>query len=289
VLTVTRTGSTSAALTVNLSLTGTAASGVDYQPVSTSVVIPSGATSATLEIQAIEDAAATGNKTVVATVASSSAYITDSNSATITIVDNDTVPVFTMNDLIVTSVSASPTSPVAGDRVRFTATVRNQGSVPTPANMTLALGFYADGARVSWKLQPSLAAGETATLTADAGANGGDWVAVAGTNTVLAHIDDSSQLGIPKTNNSMAMTLVVSPSNPSKRGPKIKLQRETNGSITVNWDSEPGGVYQVYYKSTIVDWQPIGGEVPATGTSTSFTDIPPTNSTMRLYKVAQVR
>src|SRR5258706_818199 len=46
--TITRSGNTSAALTVNYSLGGTATNGSDYNSLATSLTIPSGAASATL-------------------------------------------------------------------------------------------------------------------------------------------------------------------------------------------------------------------------------------------------
>ena len=85
VFTFTRTGSTTSALSVVYSLAGTATSGVDYQlpqaiPATgeivaiPSVIIPAGATSATLTIMPNSMTNITDSKTVIANVASSSSY-----------------------------------------------------------------------------------------------------------------------------------------------------------------------------------------------------------------------
>ncbi|MEJ1962623.1 MAG: Calx-beta domain-containing protein [Gammaproteobacteria bacterium] len=66
--TVTRTGTTAAALTVNLVLSGTATNGVDYQTIANTVVIPAGAASATVTVTPIDDAVVEPAETVVATI-----------------------------------------------------------------------------------------------------------------------------------------------------------------------------------------------------------------------------
>src|SRR6185503_14192376 len=53
--TVSRTGSTASALTVNYSLSGTAINGVDYQQLSGSVTIPAGADSAPVVVRPVDD------------------------------------------------------------------------------------------------------------------------------------------------------------------------------------------------------------------------------------------
>lgn len=88
--TLTRTGSTSTALTINYTLSGTATNGVDYTQTGNSLVIPVGQTSVTLPITVIDDAAIEGNETVVLTLNSSNNYILGSGTTgTVTIVDND--------------------------------------------------------------------------------------------------------------------------------------------------------------------------------------------------------
>jgi subtilisin family serine protease len=92
--TVSRTGSTAAALTVNYSVSGTATAGSDYQALAGSVVIPSGQSSATITVTPIDDAVAgEPDETVIGTVSPNAAYAVGApSSATVTITDNDPMP-----------------------------------------------------------------------------------------------------------------------------------------------------------------------------------------------------
>ena len=93
IFTVSRTGSTAAALTVNYTVGGTATNGTDYTTIPTSVVIPAGSASATITVTPIDDTASEGNETVVVTLSSSASYTVGSPSAaTVTIADNDVAP-----------------------------------------------------------------------------------------------------------------------------------------------------------------------------------------------------
>ncbi|PYK99615.1 MAG: hypothetical protein DME19_08005 [Verrucomicrobia bacterium] len=88
--TLTRTGDTSSALTVNYTLGGTAVNGTDYQQLGTSVTVPAGASSATVTVTPIDDSEPEGDETVVLTISGNAAYTVGSpGSATITIADND--------------------------------------------------------------------------------------------------------------------------------------------------------------------------------------------------------
>ncbi|MBV9463346.1 MAG: hypothetical protein JO317_03870 [Verrucomicrobiae bacterium] len=90
--TFTRTGSTSAPLSVHYSVGGSATNGVDYQTCSGWCTIPSGASSATVTIIPIADSIVENNESVVFTLASNSAYqIGSANSATVTIADAGSV------------------------------------------------------------------------------------------------------------------------------------------------------------------------------------------------------
>ncbi|MCX6857023.1 MAG: alpha/beta hydrolase fold domain-containing protein, partial [Verrucomicrobia bacterium] len=88
--TVTRTGATTAALTVNFAVTGTATSGSDYTALGTSVSIPVGQTSATLTVTPIDDTISESAETVIVTLSSNAAYTLGSPStATVNLADND--------------------------------------------------------------------------------------------------------------------------------------------------------------------------------------------------------
>jgi hypothetical protein len=96
--TITRTGSTSNALTVNYTVAGTATKGTDYSNLTGSLTIPAGSTTATLPVNVIDDSAVEGSETSVVSLSSSSAYTLGStSSATVTITDNDAGDWFTQN------------------------------------------------------------------------------------------------------------------------------------------------------------------------------------------------
>jgi hypothetical protein len=89
VFTLTRTGSTASSLTLNYTLGGTAANGTDYNTLPVSVAIPAAAASATLTVTPKPSTSYVGAKTLVLTLASTTAYSVGSpNNATITIAGN---------------------------------------------------------------------------------------------------------------------------------------------------------------------------------------------------------
>jgi hypothetical protein len=95
--TVTRTGLTAAPLTVNYAVGGTATPGGDYVALPGSLVIPAGVSSATITVTPINDSAGEGSETVVLTISAAAAYnLAVSNSATVTITSEDTVPTVTV-------------------------------------------------------------------------------------------------------------------------------------------------------------------------------------------------
>ena len=90
--TVSRTGPTTAALTVSLARSGTATSGTDYSAIATplSLVIPAGSASATVTVTPIQDASIEGPETVIETVSADPNYTVGAPaSATVTIADDD--------------------------------------------------------------------------------------------------------------------------------------------------------------------------------------------------------
>lgn len=89
-ITVSRTGATTSPLTVLYTVGGTATGGVNYTALTGTVIIAAGAASATITVQPLEESLWQGPTTVVLTLAGSSQYtIGSSNSATVTIADND--------------------------------------------------------------------------------------------------------------------------------------------------------------------------------------------------------
>ncbi len=116
-------------------------------------------------------------------------------------------------DLVVTSVGWTPANPTVGTGVTFRATVRNQGTIATPAGTILGVSFKVDGKQVSWSdtHTSSLAASDSVTLTANSGPSGSlTWTATEGAHTVEAHVDDINRIAErDDTNNKLTASLPV--------------------------------------------------------------------------------
>jgi len=92
-LTVSRTGSSAAALAVYYALGGTAANGSDFDRLRGTVVIQPGQTTGAITVRPIDDTASESNETVTASLTSNSAYARGATtSGTVTIADNDNAP-----------------------------------------------------------------------------------------------------------------------------------------------------------------------------------------------------
>jgi hypothetical protein len=88
--TISRTGPTDLALTVNYTIGGTATAGSDYvNNLSTQVTIQAGQTSATRVVTPVDDTVVEGNETVVLTLAAGEYQIGAQGTATVTITSNE--------------------------------------------------------------------------------------------------------------------------------------------------------------------------------------------------------
>jgi len=127
--TVSRTGATTLALTVNFTVGGTATSGSDYTGIGASATIPAGAAIVLITVTPINDSIDENDETVVVTLAANAAYtLGNPSSATVTIQDDDTA-----------GVTVTPTSGLvtteAGGMATFTIKLNSQ---PT-ANVIIGL------------------------------------------------------------------------------------------------------------------------------------------------------
>ncbi|MDB6070699.1 MAG: outer rane adhesin like protein, partial [Verrucomicrobiales bacterium] len=126
-LTFTRTGPTTAPLTVNFTKTGTASAATDYTGLTTSAIIPAGQASVTLTVSATQDTLSEGSETIIVTLGAGSYVAGIPASVTLTISDDD------RNE--VTIASTLPNANEGGAGGQFTLT--RSGS--TAATLTVAL------------------------------------------------------------------------------------------------------------------------------------------------------
>src|SRR3990170_7323689 len=113
--TVTRTGATASALTVNYAISGTATNGTDYSTVSASVTIAAGSATATITVTPLADALTEGAETVNLALSANAAYTVGSpRSATVNIFDNSPPPALPMVTIAANSPDASEVGPTNG-------------------------------------------------------------------------------------------------------------------------------------------------------------------------------
>ncbi|WP_218080022.1 CARDB domain-containing protein [Anthocerotibacter panamensis] len=130
-----------------------------------------------------------------------------------TLTVSNTPPPSGKPDLVVTSTGYQAASLTPGSPVTFTAVVKNQGTIATPAGTIIGVAFRdrstANGALLTYSdtNTASLAPGASVTLTANF-----PWSAVAGTHNIEAWVDDVNR--IPEsneTNNTLNQTLTSKP------------------------------------------------------------------------------
>lgn len=114
-------------------------------------------------------------------------------------------------DLVVTAVTPVPAAPTAGQAVNFQITMKNQGTVASPAN--IGAGLTVDGVGGRW-IGPTAALAPGASVTRDTCTdscwNAPNWTATNGTHTVTATADDSQKVAESnETNNARSITLQV--------------------------------------------------------------------------------
>ncbi len=98
--TLTRTNSTSQALTIDYTLSGTATNGVDYQNLTGKATFAAGATQTKVTIDPIDDNISEGTESVILTLKIGTGYKLDSNTfGTLSLFDNDTQPTLAIDNI----------------------------------------------------------------------------------------------------------------------------------------------------------------------------------------------
>jgi hypothetical protein len=194
-LRINRTGALTNALTVNVTVNGTATNGSDYQTLATSVTIAAGQPTVDVTVTPIDDTAVEGSETVVMTLAAAATYtIGTPASGTVTIADNDTAALPTVS-ITATDANASETGPDAGVmRVSRTGSTSTQLAVLTVRTGTATNGVdYGQDLVGNNFLIPAGAAFVDVTFTPI------DDALVEGAETIIATIrtDPRYTIGIP--------------------------------------------------------------------------------------------
>ncbi len=130
-----RAGSQAGAVTVNLNVTGNAASGSDYQAFVLPVIIPAGSNAVVIPVIPLNDNVPEGTESVVMTVQAGSGYVLGSPvTATVLIVDDDNrVP------------QVAVTSPAPGTVLGAPATVTFTANASDPEGALARVEYYVNG------------------------------------------------------------------------------------------------------------------------------------------------
>jgi hypothetical protein len=137
-------------------------------------------------------------------------------------------------DLVVTGISWEPANPATGSPVTLSATIKNQGTAPTPAGTKHGVLFtFDDGAAGSgvWSdtHTTAIAAGASVTLTASGGSAGATWKAIEGTHTVKANVDDVNRIAESDENNNVMSKQIVAGTI------RVPVRGDLNDDGKVDW------------------------------------------------------
>jgi acetyl esterase/lipase len=126
-------------LTVRYRVSGTAANGVDYAPLSGTVILPAGAVSAPIDVQPIDDALPETGETVILGLAPSAAYRAGSSPgaalASVVLADSELDPLRPAVPLVSVSATGPPAAEPATDGA-FTVSRTGATDVPLTAELT---------------------------------------------------------------------------------------------------------------------------------------------------------
>ena len=278
--TVSRTGSTATALTVNYSLGGTAGNGSDYQTLSGSVTIAAGASSANITVTPVDDTIVEGNETVVLAISANAAYTIGSpGSATVTIADNDSPPPPPTVTVTVTDANASE----SGDTGTFT--VSRSGSTASSLTVFYSMSGSAQNGSDYQTLSGSVAipagassANITVTPIDDTIVEGNETVVLTLSANAAYTVGSPSSATVTIADNDSppplpTVTVVASDANASETG--------DTGTFTVSRSGSTASSLTVFYSMSGSaqngsDYQTLSGSVaiPAGASSANITLVP---------------
>jgi Calx-beta domain/Domain of unknown function (DUF4114) len=143
--TLTRTGITTADLTVNYTIAGTATNGTDNEKLTGTATFKAGSTTTTIDLKPIDDNIFEGNETVILTLADDATkYKLDPAkfTGTVTITDNETKPTISISDA--TPATGKESDPNAKNRV-FTIALSNPSTETITVDYTTLDGTAVTG------------------------------------------------------------------------------------------------------------------------------------------------
>jgi serine protease AprX len=228
---LTRTGDTSAPLTVRYAVGGTATAQLDYRTLPGIATIAAGATAVSVPIEPIDDPDVEPDETITVVVSEDEGYSVGSPASGIITLTSDDLP----PDVVVTAVSA-PSSAAAGGSIALTDTTRNQSASGAPSSST---GYYLSLNSTVDATDAFLGSRTVGPLAAGASQSGATTVAVPaatppGTYYIVAKADWAGLLQeANETNNTRA-------SNTVRVGPDLVV-----ASISVPATAPPGGIMLV--------------------------------------------
>ena len=156
-----------------------------------------------------------------------------------------TVTPAALPDLVVTALSVTLAAPQSGQVTNFSATVRNQGAGPSPADIPIGVAFAIDGPQVTWATFQAggLAPGASTVITTTGTPNGGPWTATTGAHTLDAYVDMNPP-GSPPVNRitesnennnkgTMTFSVAVASSACGASGTAVSAQVASAGRVVV--------------------------------------------------------
>lgn len=175
VYTVTRSAALPSPTTVNLLYAGTASGATDYSGAVATVVIPAGASSATVSITPLADTTVEADETVIVSVDNGSGYTVGSPSSVVGFILNDDAPIATV------SVSPGSVAEDSGTALTYTISLDRPSPNPVTVNFnwggTAASGDYTRSAASSIVFSANVTSQTvTATPVADSTVEGNETV-----------------------------------------------------------------------------------------------------------------
>jgi subtilisin family serine protease len=242
--TLTRTGSTASALTVNVAMSGTASNGTDYTTIPTTVTFAAGSATAVVPLNVIDDTLVEGTETAILTIGTGTGYSVGSTpSATVNIADND-LPVIT-----VAATDASAGETLAGATTNpGSYTLTRTGSTASALTVNVALSGTATNG-TDYTTIPTTVNFAAGSATALVNLNVIDDTLVEGTETAILTIGTGTGYTVGSTpsatvniadNETPSITLASNYSGVSENGkPDIiytfTRTGATTSSLTVNF------------------------------------------------------